>query len=138
MTEGNGLIRRFYTEVLEGGNFDIIDELVADDFQDHEEALPGQPPGKEGVRYFANQIRSAFPDLKVKSLEPYLADDNKEACYVILTGTHQGDMAGVAPTGNSVEFGAVDIIRIQDGKAVEHWGVTDNMGLMQQIGAVSR
>lgn len=136
MAEGSGIIRRFYTEVLEGGNLDLIDELSADDYVDHEEALPGQPSGKEGVRYFVNAIRAAFPDIKVTSLEPYLADGNMEACHVVLTGTHQGEMAGVAPTGKSVEFDGTDIIRVEDGKVAEHWGTTDNLRLMQQIGAI--
>jgi predicted ester cyclase len=136
MTEGSGLLRRFYTEILEGGNLGLIDELATDDYLDHEEALPGQPPGKEGVRYFVNEIRAAFPDIRAKTLEPFLTDGNMEACYYVLTGTHRGEMAGVAPTGKSVEFGGIDIIRVQDGKVAEHWGSTDNLRLMQQIGAI--
>jgi predicted ester cyclase len=137
MADGTGLIKRFYKEVIEGGNLSLVDELATDDYVDHEEALPGQPPGKDGVRFFVNAVRTAFPDIKVKSIEPCLADGNLEACHVILTGTHRGDMAGVAPTGRSVEFGGTDIIRVEDGKVAEHWGTTDNLGLMQQIGAVS-
>ena len=137
MADGTGLIKRFYKEVIEGGNLSLVDELATDDYVDHEEALPGQPPGKDGVRFFVNAVRTAFPDIKVKSIEPCLADGNLEACHVILTGTHRGDMAGVAPTGRSVEFGGTDIIRVEDGKVAEHWGTTDNLGLMQQIGALS-
>lgn len=136
MTDGSGLIKRFYEEVIVGGNLGLIDELATDDFLDHEEALPGQPPGKEGVRFFVDAIRTAFPDIKVKTLNPYLSDGNLEACHVVLTGTHQGEMAGVAPSGNSVEFGGTDIIRVEDGKVAEHWGTTDNLRLMQQIGAI--
>lgn len=136
MSDGAGLIKRFYTEVLEGGNLSLIDELTADDFVNHEEALPGQPPGKEGVRFFVNAIRTAFPDIKAKTIEPCLADGDMEACQVLLTGTHRGEMAGVPATGKTVEFGGTDIIRVVDGKAAEHWGTTDNMRLMQQIGAI--
>ncbi len=71
MSDGTGLIKRFYTEVVEGGNLALIDELSTNDFVDHEEGLPGQPPGKEGVRFFLNAIRSAFPDSKAKTIEPY-------------------------------------------------------------------
>jgi predicted ester cyclase len=59
-----------------------------------------------------------------------------EACHVILTGTHGGEMAGIPATGKTVEFGGTDIIRVVDGKVAEHWGTTDNMRLMQQIGAI--
>ena len=60
-----------------------------------------------------------------------------EACHVILTGTHRGELAGIPATGKSVEFDCTDIIRVEDGKVAEHWGTTDNMSLMQQIGAVA-
>ncbi|MGY4542800.1 steroid delta-isomerase-like uncharacterized protein [Arthrobacter sp. UYNi723] len=136
MSDGNGLIQRFYKEIIEGGNLSLIDELATDDYVDHEEALPGQPPGKDGVRYFVNAIRTAFPDIKVKTMEASLADGSMEACHVILTGTHRGEMAGMAATGKSVEFGTTDIIRVEDGKVAEHWGTTDNLSLMQQLGAI--
>lgn len=136
MASGSGLIERFYRDVIEGGNLNLIDELSTDDFVDHEEGLPGQPPGKEGIHYFVNAVRTAFPDIRVKSLEPLLADGNMEAAHVVLTGTHRGEMAGVAGTGKSVEFDGTDIIRVEDGKVAEHWGTTDNLRLMQQIGAI--
>jgi predicted ester cyclase len=136
MADGTGLIKRFYKDIIEGGNLDLIDELATDHYVDHEEALPGQPPGKDGVRFFVNAIRAAFPDIKVKTMEPYLADGDLEACHVILTGTHRGEMAGMAATGKSVEFGTTDIIRVEDGKVAEHWGTTDNLGLMRQLGVI--
>ncbi|GAA3701656.1 ester cyclase [Arthrobacter ginkgonis] len=135
MAGETGLIKRFYLEVLAGGNFDLIDELVAEGFVDHE-SLPGQPPGKEGVRFFADTMRAAFPDLSVKSIDPALAEGDLEAVRTVLTGTHQGELMGVAPTGRTVEIESIDIIRIEDGKVAEHWGITDSMGLMQQLGDV--
>lgn len=138
MADGTGLIKRFYTDVLVGGNLGLIDELVVDNILDHEEALPGQPPGKEGVRFYVNAIRTAFPDLAIKTIEPTLADGDLEAAHTVLSGTHQGDLMGVAPTGRSVEFGGVDIIRVEDGKVAEHWGSTDTLSLMQQIGAIPK
>lgn len=136
MANGTGLIERFYKEIIEGGNLDLIDDLAMEDLVDHEQALPGQPPGRDGVRFFVTAVREAFPDIKVKTIEPWLADGNLEACYVVLTGTHRGEMAGVPASGNSVEFDSTDIIRVEDGKVAEHWGTTNNLSLMQQIGAV--
>ena len=116
MSEGIGLIERFYKDVMESGNLGLIDELATDSYVDHEEGLPGQPTGKDGVKFFVNTM---------------------EACHVILTGTHRGDMAGIPATGKSVEFDCTDIIRVEDGKVAEHWGTTDNLALMRQIGAVA-
>lgn len=136
MSETSPIMQRFYKEIFEGGNLALIDELVADDFVDHEEPLPGQPPGKEGVAFFVKALRAAFPDIKTKLEPPALIDGNLEAVYVVCTGTHQGDFAGIPATGRSIEFGGIDIIRFEDGKAAEHWGVTDTLKLMQQLGAV--
>ncbi len=137
MKDEIGLIPRFYKEVLEGGNLSLVDELTADNYVDHEEALPGQPPGKEGARYFVEMMRAAFPDIHVKAIEPAVSAENMEACHVILTGTHRGEMAGIPATGKSVEFDTTDIIRVENGKVAEHWGTTDSLRLMQQLGAVS-
>jgi predicted ester cyclase len=108
---------------------------VSDDFVDHD-PMAGQSPSKDGVSFFVNTMRKAFPDFKATVMEPALVDGNMEARYVVLTGTHQGELMGVAATGRRVEFSGIDIIRIDDGKVVEHWGATDTMALMQQVGAV--
>ena len=136
MAEGTGIIKRFYEEVIGNGDLALIDELTADDFVDHEEGLPGQPSGKEGVKFFVNAMREAFPDIQVKTLDPTLVDGNLEAASVVLTGTHKGELMGVAATDKAVEIESIDIVRMEDGKVAEHWGVTDVMGLMQQLGAI--
>jgi steroid delta-isomerase-like uncharacterized protein len=135
MPDGTGMIKRFYTEVVGDGNMALIDELVSDDFVDHD-PMPGQSPRKDGVSFFVKTMRAAFPDLKATVMEPALVDGNLEALYVVLAGTHQGELMGVAATGRSVKFSGIDIIRVDGGKVVEHWGATDIMALMQQIGAV--
>lgn len=137
MSEGNGLLERFYRSVIESGDLTLIDEMAAESFVDHEEGLPGQPAGKEGVKFFVSTMRQAFPDIKVKEFAPALSEGNMEACHVVLTGTHRGELAGIPATGKSVEFDCTDIIRVEDGRVAEHWGTTDNMAIMRQIGAMA-
>ena len=136
MAEGTGLIRRFYEDVIANGDLALVDELTTEDIADHEEGLPGQPAGREGVKFFVNAMREAFPDIAVKSVEPTMADGNLEAARVIVTGTHEGELMGMAATGKTVEFESIDMIRVEDGKVAEHWGVTDTMTLMAQLGAI--
>ena len=136
MAEGTGLIKRFYEDVIGNGNLALIDELTTDDIVDHEAGLPGQPPGREGVKFFVNAMREAFPDVRLKSIEPMMTDGNLEAARTIVAGTHEGELMGVSATGKSVEFESIDIIRVEDGKVAEHWGVTDTLSLMQQLGAI--
>ena len=136
MADGTGLIKRFYEDVIGGGQINLVDELTTDDLVDHEEGLPGQPSGREGVKFFINAMREAFPDIRVGTVEPVMADGNLEAARVTLTGTHKGELMGVAATNRTVEIESIDIIRVEDGKVAEHWGVTDTMSLMQQLGAL--
>ena len=136
MSDGSGLIRRFYEDVIGKGDLGLIDQLTTEGIVDHEEGLPGQPAGREGVKFFVTAMRDAFPDISLKSIEPMLTDGDLEAAQSVLTGTHEGELMGVAATGKTVEINSIDIIRVEDGKVAEHWGITDTMGLMQQLGAI--
>ncbi len=135
MAEGVELIERFYNEMLGEGDLSKLDELVTDDVVDHEEGLPGQPEGKEGVVFFVNALRSAFSDINA-TVGQSLESGDLASAQVTITGKHTGDWMGVPATDKSFEIEAIDIIRVEDGKCAEHWGVTDNMALMMQIGAV--
>ncbi len=133
--ENKALFRRFMEEVANQGNIDAVDELVAPDAVEHEELPPGTPPGREGVKHFFALLRNAFPDLRV-TIDDQIAEGDKVVSRVTLSGTHKGEFVGIPPTGKTVTFGAIDIIRVAGGKLVEHWGVTDNLGLLQQLGVV--
>jgi steroid delta-isomerase-like uncharacterized protein len=134
MAEGVELIRRFYEEVLAQGNTEIIGEMVTDDVVDHE-PFPGQPDGIEGVRQFAEMMGSAFSDVRVE-IGPSLESGDLASAHVRLAGRHTGEFMGVPASDKQFEIEAIDIIRVEDGKCAEHWGVTDNIALMQQIGAI--
>ena len=128
------LTRRFYDEVFVQGKLDLIDEFVHDDFVEHEE-LPGLPPGKEGLRVFTTMMREAFPDLSV-TVNDIIVGGNKLVSRIRLSGTHNGEFMGIPPTGKTIDVQAIDIMAFRDGKATEHWGVTDQMAMMQQLGVV--
>jgi predicted ester cyclase len=134
MADLNALGQRFYDEVISQGKLDVIDELVADDFVEHQE-LPGVPPGKEGIRVWVTMFRDAFPDLKAEVLS--MAVDGDELwVHGVMTGTHQGEFAGIAPTGKTVSVTAFDRVKIRDNKAIAHWGASDDLGMMTQLGAI--
>ena len=133
-TDLRTVTRRFYDEVFTQGNLDVIDELAHDDFVEHEE-LPGLPPGKEGLRFFAAAMREAFPDLTV-SIEDIIVEDNKAASRVRFSGTQRGEFLGIPPTDKKIDIQVIDIIAYRDGKATDHWGVTDQMAMMVQLGVI--
>lgn len=129
------LFRRFIDEVVNRGNFAAIDELVAPSFVEHEELPPNIPPGIEGVKAFFAEWRRGFPDGKV-AVELVIAEGDLVACYQVWSGTHTGEFTGIPPSGKPVNFKVVDIVRIADNRMVEHWAVSDNLALMQQIGVI--
>ncbi len=112
---------------------DALEEVYADDIVMHE---PDEDVrGIEGLTQFVSMIRSALPDLRV-TLEDDLAEEDKVVSRWRAQGTHQGELMGVAPTGNEVAITGITIHRIEEGKIVEEWENWDALGLMQQIGAV--
>ncbi|MGL6278596.1 MAG: ester cyclase [Gaiella sp.] len=122
-------------EVLSAGDVDGLDGLIADDFVEHE-AIPGFEPTKEGTKAFFGVITAAFPDLRMEP-EDVLTSDDKAVARVRMTGTHQGEFMGMPPTGKAVDIQLIDIIRFgDDGRAHEHWGVSDMMTMMEQLGAI--
>ena len=135
-TEANKAhFRRMIEQVFSGGNIDLIDELLTDDFVEHEQMEPGAGSGPEAVKQMMAGMRAAFPDLQV-TVDSLIAEDDILAARTTWRGTHQGEFMGVPASGKSVEFGAIDFVRYRDGKVSEHWGQTDAMGLMMQIGAM--
>jgi steroid delta-isomerase-like uncharacterized protein len=133
--QNKALIARFVEEIFNKGNIDIVGEIFAPDFIEHEQLPPGLPNGREGVKMMTTMLRSAFPDFKA-TIDDVLAEGDKVVIRMTWSGTHKGEFMGIPATGKRVSFGVIDIIRIANGKVVEHWGQMDSMSLMQQLGAI--
>jgi steroid delta-isomerase-like uncharacterized protein len=135
-TEQNkALVRQMVEEIFSRGNIGRADEFLAPDFVEHEELPPGVPSGREGVKQLATMLRSAFPDLEA-TVDDVIAEGDRVVIRQTWSGTHKGEFMGIPPTGKSVSIGVIDVIRVAGGKFVEHWGQMDNMGMMQQLGAI--
>ena len=120
-------------EMIGKGELDGFDEIFAADVVDHDPA-PGQAPGAQGYKDFFTMMQSAFPDLGLE-VEQLVADDDNIAIAYTMTGTHEGEFQGVAPSGNKVSVRGLQIARFEDGRIVERWGATDERTLLEQIGA---
>ena len=132
--ENKTLIRRTYEELLNQGNLVVADELIAPDFINHE-APPGRDRGPESMRGLTTMLRTAFPDLRF-TIEELIAEGDVVAGRLTMSGTHEGPLMGMPPTGRSVRQDHMHFVRFRDGKAVEHWGVRDDLGMMQQMGVM--
>jgi steroid delta-isomerase-like uncharacterized protein len=127
------VVRRNTVEVQGGGNFELFEELFADDFIDHT-PQPNMAADKAGVRALYRALRAAFPDFRAE-IHWQTADGEIVTTYKTYHGTHKGKFLGVAPTGRKIHFETVDAMRVHNGKIAEHWGVANLFSLMQQLGA---
>jgi steroid delta-isomerase-like uncharacterized protein len=124
--------RRTYEQMLNRGDLTFVEDVIAPDFINHE-APAGMDRGPESQRGLVHMLRTAFPDLQF-TIEDVIAQDNTVAARLTLRGTHLGPLMGMPPTGRAVEQSHMHFVRFRDGKAVEHWGVRDDMGMLQQLG----
>jgi steroid delta-isomerase-like uncharacterized protein len=126
--------RRLY-DLINAGKVDAFGEVLADDFIEHE-ALPGLEPTRDGVQAFFRMQRAAFPDMRM-DVEDVIADGDKVVARVRFAGTNDGAFMGQPATGKHVAVQLVDIFRLgADGLVHEHWGVMDQLTMMQQLGLV--
>ena len=131
--DNKALARRFYNEVINGGNLDLIDELVSEDFVDHE-ASPGMPTtGPEAPKATFAMFFAAFPDLQM-TVDEMIGEGDKVVARATMSGTHKGEFMGIPPTNKAFKVQAIDIAEIHDGKVTQHWGVTDQAAMMAQLG----
>jgi steroid delta-isomerase-like uncharacterized protein len=129
--ENKAIVRRFVEEFKTGGDETVADELRSPLFVNHS-APPGAERGPEGGRQLFRALRTAFPDLSV-DIDDMVAEGDKVVTRQTFRGTHRGEWLGIPATGRAVQWAVIDIIRLQDGRLVDHWAVADFHGLLQQL-----
>lgn len=127
------LARRFYTEV-NAGNIAAFDQFIAADMVDHS-AMPGAPAGLPAMKHEMEQFTAAFPDMKIQN-EIVIPKGDYVTVISTAAGTNTGAMMGMPATGKPVNFGAIDVWKVKDGKLAEVWHVEQLLQMMMQIGAV--
>jgi predicted ester cyclase len=128
------LVRRFYEEI-DKGNLDILDELVAPDYLDHNPPpFPGLHAGLDGLKQAFRIFREATPGHH--QIEDQIAEGDKVVTRLTSYGKHEGDLPGAPRTGNDLKMTSITIHRIANGKLVEKWAEKDVLGFLQQIGVM--
>jgi steroid delta-isomerase-like uncharacterized protein len=133
--EQNKQIVSQFFETLDRQDIEMIDQLVSS--TNYFLHFSGMPPmdWNENKKEFLAPFTKAFPDLR-RNIVDMVAEGEKVAVSINVTGTYKGEFQGIPPTGKQVSFTAMDILTIIDGKITEEWATADMMGLMQQIGAI--
>jgi steroid delta-isomerase-like uncharacterized protein len=130
------IARRAIEEIWNKGNLAVVDELYADDAPHNDPAWPVQTAGAEGIKQAAEIYRSAFPDLHL-AIEDTIAEGDQVVVRWRSTGTHEGELQGIQPTGKQINLTGISISRIADGKIVEEWVNWDTLGMMKQLGVIT-
>lgn len=134
--ENKQLVRSYY-ERFQEGEFDALEEVLADDYTLH--GVPGvqgeQLTGREAVEGYLRELSEAFPDMTA-AIDEVIAEDETVAYRATITGTHEGEFMGISPTGEEVNVDGEGFFRIEDGKLAEAWPLMDTFGMLRQLGVI--
>jgi predicted ester cyclase len=133
--EENKKIVQRYQEIYNSNDLDRLGEVVSEDLLTPK-IMPGIPTGIEGAKAAHRIMLTGFPDYQT-IIEDLVAEGDKVAARITMSGTNTGSFMGIPATGNGVLFTGMYIARIADGKIVEHWGEEDGVSLLQQLGILS-
>ena len=126
-SDGNRIVvRRYYDEVWNGLNLEVVDELVAADYQ---------PGGRDGEKRLITGAHASFPDIRFTIDDLMAAEGDSVIIRWTAQGTHRGKFRGIAPTGAEVSWSGISIYRLAGGRLIAGWSRSDQLGLLQQLGA---
>ena len=128
--------RTVVEEAFSKGNLSVLDRLIAPNMQEHEKGVD-ESGGVQGLKNTIQMFRSAFPDLKFSIQDVYEIGDivvGRLRC----TGTQKGPLGDISPTNKKADVEAIDICRMSNGQITEHWGITDRMTMMEQLGVIQQ
>ena len=132
--ENKAVAQRFVDQVINRGDLSAVDDLVTATYVYHGPGL--EVRGPDSIKGVMAMLRSAFPDWR-ETLEDVIAEGDKVVFRVTGHGTHEGEFFGIPATGKQVTMGGLDFVRVEGSRLAEHWANFDQLGLMQQLGAIS-
>ena len=134
MSEQNRLVFEKFMAALNGKDISAMEALIDDDFVDND-AMPGMPPGKAGMVGMMQMFVSAFSDLHVV-VDQYVSEGDLVVGIMTTSGTQSGEFMGMPPSGKNFSVREIHVAKIVNGKMIEHWGLGNDMSMMQQLGAI--
>jgi predicted ester cyclase len=131
-TANKEVVRRFNFEVIQEGSAEAFAALVAPDFVNHT-APPHMANGPDSMwNTFENVLRPALSNLTV-IIHEQIAEGNKVTTRKTITGVHSGSLLGIPATGKNLAIDVIDIVRVQDGKYAEHWGINNLSAVLSAL-----
>lgn len=128
-------IRRIYDELWNERKLEVADEVIAEGAVNYDTGLAPQPFGPEEMKGTVGMVTAGFPDNR-HEVEEVIAEGDTVVLRCTLTGTNDGPLMGMPPTGKNIEVGEIHIYRLKVGKAIEHRVGRDDLGAMRQLGVI--
>ena len=132
ISQNKNIVTSFIDALFTKGDLGAVDEYLAGDYVDHDPPM-GEAADREGMRQAGAMFRAAFPDWH-SDIGFYVEEGDLVVENFTASGTHQGEIFGVPPSGRTVSLAGINIWRVRDGRIVERWGRLDDLGLMRQLG----
>lgn len=134
-SDNKRLVEDFIQELFSKGDLTAVDRYLSPSFVNNDPPFPGAPTGPEGMRHAAAMFRAALPDWH-SEVDQLVAEDDIVVERFTASGTHQGELMGVAGSGRTLVLRGINVFRIDGGKIVERWGRLDELGLLRQLGLI--
>lgn len=122
-------------EVWSGGDLELIDDITTEGYVEHDPVIPEPIRGRKALKETISMFRDGAPDL-TKAIDQTYVDEDTVILSYTATGTHEGEIMGIPPTGRPIEVGGVFIYTVDGGKLTEGIDMWDAFGLLAQIGAL--
>ena len=130
------IVRRIIEEGFNEGNLETLGELTSPDLVEHQDFGPAHAAGAAGVKAVVTSLRRAFTDFHL-AIDDLVVDGDTVWLRMTATGVNEGSFMGHPPTGRAFQIQVFDVIRLEDGLMVEHWGVPDRLAVLLQLGLVA-
>jgi steroid delta-isomerase-like uncharacterized protein len=130
--ENKAVVRRYFA-ALDNQDLETVGDLLGPDYRLYFDGNPVMDR-EAGIGFFGAFL-TAFPDIRHR-VEDQLADGDRVASRIVVSGTHQHEMMGMPATGKPISIGAINIVRLADGKIAEHWVNSDALGMLGQLGVL--
>lgn len=128
------VVERLVRDIVNGGQVELLEEVLADDFIAH--GVGPSPSGTDGMRGLIATWRTAFPDWR-DHIDEIVAEGDLVVLKITARGTHDGPLLGIEPTGESVQWGMIEMVRLADGKITEQWGYSDFADVIRHLRKVA-
>ncbi|HEX9654326.1 MAG TPA: ester cyclase [bacterium] len=130
MEKNQAVLRNIYDKVFNTGKIEMLDQYIASTLQEHDPSITS--PGLQGVKQWYHSFHTAFPDAHFR-VDNIITQGDWVVARVTVTGTQKGEYMGNPPTNKPFTMEVIDIVRIANGKIIEHWGEGDMLGMLHQL-----